>query len=83
MLKEDPKHQNRSKIPISKKWLYGAIMSFSNRYLSNVSYTTLTRLLHNFNNYFLRSTIGYIFLHVSYKYPMVDLKKKLLELCKS
>jgi len=48
--------------------------------------------LHNFCttlNYFFFffffwwSTIGFIFLHVSHKYSMVDLWKKLLELCKS
>jgi hypothetical protein len=51
----------------------------------------LVQLLHNFNYFFffffyfffLLSTIGFVFQHVSHKYSMVDLKKKLLKLCKS
>jgi uncharacterized membrane protein YfhO len=42
----------------------------------------IAQLLHNSNYIFLGSIIRFVFLHVSSTYSMVDLKKRLLELCK-
>jgi hypothetical protein len=35
----------------------------------------LIQLLYNFNNFFFKVTIRSVFLHVGYKYVMIDLKK--------
>jgi len=42
----------------------------------------IAQFLHNSNYIFLGSIIGFVFIHVSSTYSMVDLKKKLLELYK-
>jgi hypothetical protein len=49
-------------------------------FFSNVYCTILTFF---FFFFFLLSIIGFIFLHAGLKFSIVDLKKKLLELCKS